>query len=340
MTEPITHRSKQNSLIAFIFLLLAFPMFYFVYKFGTPYLGMIDFFDYYKLYENMDYKSADSPLNMRLVGSFFVYCMNKMGLFYDTATQIDNAPFEKRIYFNAVFFNYICVALTSTSIFAIARKLSHSVLMSFLGGLIYLLGFGTIFFGFMPLTDAFSMLLFSIAFGCYMQKSKLIHVLFLVMIFQREYFFFAFGLIALIDFIKVREKYYLQISASTILCFVLYFIIRKTVFETSRYAYQTDTQALLTGFMTLKFPLLPFIKQLAMTLNVFILYFGIVLYKKWKRISYHQQNFVKVNLLFLQLIVLSFLLGLGNNSGRYFYMLTPMFIIYLLNELKVFKLEA
>ena len=71
-------------------------MFYFVYKFGTPYLGMIDFFDYYKLYENMDYKSADSPLNMRLVGSFFVYCMNKMGLFYDTATQIDNAPHLKK----------------------------------------------------------------------------------------------------------------------------------------------------------------------------------------------------------------------------------------------------
>src|SRR4051812_5421926 len=113
---------KLNAFLFALFALLSFPLFYFVYKYWSPNLGMIDFFDYYKLYENMDFKNADSPLNMRLVSSFFVYCLSKTGMLYNTACQVDGEPFSKVIYFNAVFFNFICVVCTCVMIFHLLKQ--------------------------------------------------------------------------------------------------------------------------------------------------------------------------------------------------------------------------
>ena len=330
---------KVNFYLFCLYALLAFPLFYFVYKYGSPYLGMIDFFDYYKLYETMDYRTADSPLNMRLVSSFFVYCMSKTGLVYNTLCQIDGAPFSKVIYFNAVFFNYICVVVTAIFIFHLVRQQKQSLMFAFLAGLVFLLGFGTIFFDIMPLADAMSVLLFALILLFYFRKSYFILVPLALLIIQREYLLLATGLVFLLDFIKFREKYFLHVLICCFVFFVVHVVLRKLIFETARYSHHTNPEFILKSFTALNFPILPFVRQTLMTMNVFLLYVSIIAFKYLKGLNFNRFEFLKIMLLLLQLVILTFLLALGNNAGRYFYMLIPLVIVQMINEIKVFELE-
>lgn len=329
----------QNIIVTFLYILLAFPLFYFVYKYGSPYLGMIDFFDYYKLYDNLDFRSADSPLNMRLVSSFIVYCLSKTGLIYNTMTHIDDAPFSKVIYFNAIFVNYACVVLTCSIIFNIVYKHKNSLVMCFLAGLLFLLGFGTIFYELMPLADAMAITLFAWALQYYYKKSWQIIIPLILLILQREYIFLAFGLIALLDYWKFRNKYYLYCLLLNIVCFAIYILLRKLIFETPRYSHHTNVEFMLGSFTKENFPLIPFIRQTFMTMNVFFIYVIIVIYKKIIKLRINRFEFNKSLFLLGQIIVLTFLLSLGNNAGRYFYMLIPLIIVNIIEELKIFSLD-
>jgi len=313
------HWIKLNSTLFSFYLLIAFPLFYFVYKYSTPYGGMIDFFDYYKLYESMDYHAADSPLNMRLVSSFFVYLLNKTGLTYNTLTQIDNAPFQKSIYFNAVFLNYIWVSITCVLIYHLARKRGQGIILSLFVGTLYLLGFGTIFFELMPLADD--------------KKSWWVVLPLLLLVFQREYLLLAIGLYVFLDYWKTKERYYILNLILCVLCFGLYVLLRKLHFETPRYAHHTSGAFMLNALLSNHFPLLPFLRQTLMTLNISLIYFGIIFYKKYRGLGIQNHEFRKIVFLLAQVIILAVLLALGNNTGRYFYMLLPVVLLLIGDEI-------
>ena len=70
-----------------------------------------------------------------------------------------------------------------------------------------------------------------------------------------------------------------------------------------------------------------------MTLNIFIVYVLVVIYKKWKRLEIDQFNLLKLGLLFLQINIISFVAVFGNNTGRHFYILIPLVIFQLIKEL-------
>src|SRR4051812_31126964 len=137
---------KLFSKLWFVYALLAFPLFYFVYKFGNPEFGTNDFFDYYKLYYNWDIKNVDAPFNMRLLSSFVVYLLNKTGLHYDTMTAFDKFDLSKQVFFNAIFLNYLYIVSTCAVIFLTVKKHLQNSLLAFTSGLIYLMGFGILFY--------------------------------------------------------------------------------------------------------------------------------------------------------------------------------------------------
>ncbi len=317
-----------------IYLFLAFPMFYFVYKYGTPDLGLKDFFDYYKLYNNWNFSEVDAPFNMRLVSTFLVYLFNKIGLHYDTAIAFDSSGLSKQVFFNAIFFNYLCIISTCTVIFMTVKKHIGKTIVSFSSGLLYLLGFGTLFYEFMPLTDAFSILIFAIIFYNYLAKNYYIIIFMLLLVLQREYVFLVMGLVALLDYWKKREKYYLHILFLSVICFAIYFILRKTMFYTPKYDHQASPLYFLESVFQIKFQILPYIKQTLMTLNIFIIYLIVVAYKKLKKLPIDTFSFLKLLILFIQINIISFAAVLGNNTGRYFYILIPMVIFYLTQETK------
>lgn len=316
-----------------VFALLAFPAFYFVYKYGHPNFGLKDFHDYYKLYKEMDIQSVDAPFNMRLLSTFFVHLIYKAGFHYQTEIVFDSLGMDKNVFFSAVLFNYLCVVSTCVVIFFTIKIKFKNTLLSFIGGVFYLLGFGTLFYELMPITDALSVLIFSIVFIMYLHKSYWIIVPLLLLIVQREYIFMALGLIALMDFWKFKEKYYLGILFACILCFTFYFILRKTYFYTPKYDHQASFGYFISSIFKLQFPLIPYLKQTLMSMNLFVLYVSFILYKKFKGFVISDKfGLVKQVALFLQINIISFAAVFGNNTGRYFYILIPMVIYQLILE--------
>src|SRR5436190_6574260 len=156
--------------VPIMYCLLASAPFHFVYKFGVPDWTANDFLSYYDLYKNWDIHHTEAPFNMRLLSSFFVHLFYRAGLHYDTLTAFDKFPLDKHVFFDAIFFNYLCIVLTCTVIFYTGLKYLKDSLLSFTAGLVYLLGFGTLFYEFMPITDASSVLCFALIFHGYMSK--------------------------------------------------------------------------------------------------------------------------------------------------------------------------
>lgn len=331
--------TKFSPILKLIFLYgaFAFPAFYFVYKFGNPDYGCRDYRDYYSLFKDLDISGVEAPFNMRLLSTFFVHILYKMGFHYNTEIIFSNNGLDTSVYFCAVFLNYLSVIGTCMVLYFLIKKQFHDAFYAFGGGLLYLLGFGTLFFVLMPITDAFSIFLFAIAFYFYLEKKYSLFFILILLIFQREYYFMALGLLALCDYWKHRDKFYLYTLLLCILCFTIYIVLRKTVFYTPKYDHQASTGFFLSSVFSLKFPMIPFIKQTLMTMNISLVYVAVIVYKKIKGLKFDTFAFMKMVLLFVQIAIISFAAVFGNNMGRYFYMLIPIVIFYLMEELNVFR---
>jgi hypothetical protein len=327
-------RILNIGLTGLIYTSLAFPLFYFVYKFGNPEPIAHDFFQYYRLYRDMDFNNVIAPLNMRLAGAFVVNLFYNAGLSYNTQIAFDawaEQGFEKPVFFCAVFFNFLCVSATCLVLFRIARRYAGTYL-SFCAGLLYLFGFGTVFYGLMPLTDAFSILLFALFLYSYLKKSYVALLPLLLLILQREYLILAIFLISLLDFITSRSRYHLYCTVFSILCFAAYFILRKTVFYNSALDFQTRPESLWKGLTSINFPIAEFVRQTFLTMNLVFVYLGVVLWKRFNRHPVNGFELLKISLLFVQVNLLSFAGVLGNNNGRYFYMVVPLIIVLIIRE--------
>lgn len=326
---------RYNLHILTVYFLLTFPMFYFVYKFGILLQGYDDAKSYLKLFENLSSTEVPSPFNMRLLASSIVHVMEKTGLMYNTECSMDAfGNVSKPYFFNNLLFNFICIFLTSFSIFLVFFKLGISKVLSFIAGLTFLLGFGTIFYLMMPGVDALSVLIFTWIIYFYFKRSYWITFLFMLLIFQREYYFLVFMVIALMDYFKnKREKYFLNVFLISILSFGIYYVLRKTFFYTDHWNHQTSPAFLMSSLFEIKMPLVPMIRQTLMTMNIYFIYLLILTYKYAKGFKIEKHHFYISLAVFVEITLLSFAATFGNNNGRYFYLNTPLILYFLVIEL-------
>jgi hypothetical protein len=328
-----------NLHILMVYLLLVFPMFYYVYKFGVLLMGYDDVKWYLKLYANLGDPEVPSPFNMRLISATCIHYMDKLGLMYNTECSIDMYPLvNKRIFFNSIFFNFFCITATSFSLFTIFVKLGFSRIKAFLAGTVYLLGFGTIFYLMMPGPDAMSVLIFTWVVYFYVKKSYWMLPFFAALILQREYYFLAFMVVTLMDFFKYgKTRYYLVTFLASVSFFLVYFFLRKTVFHTNHWSHQTKPEFLWATLWENDLQLVPLIKQSLMTMNVYLIYIFILVYKKVKGFSINRHHLFVTLVLLAEITMLSFAATFGTNNGRYFYLNLPLFLYYILVELKPFN---
>ncbi len=328
---------ELNLKVWMIYVLLAFPMFYFAYKFGVLLQGYKDAESYLKLYENLNSPDVEAPFNMRLISASIIHFMDKIGLMYYTECSIDAYPqFDKSLFFNNIFLNFFCISLTSFSLYKIFVKLGFNPIMSFLSGVLYLLGFGTLFYLMMPGPDALSVLIFTWIIYFYIQRSYWLIPLFALLILQREYFFLSFMVIALMDFLKHKNKYYISVFLINIACFLAYFALRKTIFHTHHWSHQTSPEFLLKTLFNSDLQLVPLIKQSLMTMNIYLIYIFIVIYKKMKGMAINSHYLLITVLLLAEITVLSYAATFGTNNGRYFYLNIPFFLYLMMLEIRPF----
>ena len=333
---------KYNLHVLILYILLAFPLFYFVYKFGVLLGGYEDAKSYLKLFDDLNSKEVPSPFNLRLLNSAIINLIHRSGLFYSTECAIDAFPsVDKTYFFSNILNNFICITLTSFSLFIVFIKLQFSRALSFLAGVLYLLGFGTIFYMMMPGVDSLSVLIFTWALYFYMKRKYAIIPLLLLLIFQREYYFLAFMLITLMDFFKNgRVKYYAHIFIVNAICWTIYFLLRKYVFFTHHWHYQTSGTNLMRALLEVNVDLVTMIRQSLMTMNIYFIYWLILIYKKTYGYKINSYYLYVVLLLILQITLLSIATTSGNNNGRYLYFSTPLLLYLILLEISpLIKIE-
>lgn len=334
----MTARLKDLNLkVLLIYVLLAFPMFYFAYKFGVLLQGYKDAESYLKLYANLHSPDVEAPFNMRLISAYIIHFMDKVGLMYNTECSIDAYPqFDKSLFFNNIFFNFVCISLTCYSLYRIFTKLNFNPLVSFASGMMYLLGFGTLFYLMMPGPDALSVLIFTWVVYYYIRKSMMVLPLFVLLILQREYFFLSFAVVSFFDYFKFKDKYHLKVFLINLACFGVYILLRKTVFHTHHWAHQLTFKFFFYTLLHSDLQIVPLIKQSLMTMNVYLIYIFIVVYKRIKGMSINKHYLMVTLVMLAEITFLSFVMTFGTNNGRYFFLNIPFFLYLMLVELKPF----
>lgn len=333
---------KKNLNVLLLYTLITFPLFYFVFKFGVLLGGYEDAKSYLILFRDLDPNGVPSPFNMRLLSPFFVHLLHQTGLFYDTQCAIDAfANVDKTYFFSNVLFNFLCVTFTCFSLYKVFNKLGFSQVLSFGSGILYLLGFGTIFFMLMPGVDALSVLIFTWILYFYLQRSYLIIPLLVLLIFQREYYFLAFMVIAFMDYFKMgKQKYFIHVFIVVFVSWTIYFLLRKYVFFTPHWHYQTSAGNLLSILLSFQQDFITMFRQTFMTMNLYFVYVLLLMYKRSKGYKVSMYHFYMTLILFVQITVVSIATTSGNNNGRYFYFITPFFIYLILLEISpLIKIE-
>ena len=327
---------NNGLIVTGIFILLSYPLFYFSYKFCLPEMGGMDYYSYRYLYDGWKFGEVASPFNMRLISSGCIYLMNQAGFCYNTETIFAafHPDLSLQVYFNAVLFNYLCVVATCLVIYRILLKWFGNPVYSFLGGCLYLLGFGTLFFSLKPMSDSCGILLVAMSLYFYLQKSYWILPVFLLSVLQREYIFIIFGVVACVDLYFSRNRYHGILLIVSVLCFALYYVLRKTLFFTPQFEFQTSPVTFMQSLLAPDIELLSFFKQTILISNILLTYFLVVLYKKANSIPFNKTHLITVLLLLAQVILMSIMARFGNNAGRYFYFTSPILIFYLFAELK------
>lgn len=316
-----------------LYILLSYILLYYSYKFYSPDFGGTDFYHYYKLYTNLSISETEAPFNMRLISPFFVFLLNKTGLFYHTFIHYHNINIQQQVFFNAIFLNWIASVITAVLIFHyLQNKFPSNFLLNFTSGLIYLFSFGTILFCINPNTDGFSIMLISIYYIQYKKKSWWVYLLYPVLLFQREFAFIIFALIAFFDsFIcKKQDKYYLLQLLLNVAFFLSYYILRKTIFYTSMYSNQITESQFVHNLFNIPLNWSDFIKQAFLTQNIFIFYLFLLLINFKER---WQSNKISIFIL-LVFIIVTFIISriavANNNMGRFLHMFSPILIIEIL----------
>jgi hypothetical protein len=329
----------RSLLLFLIFLLLAFPLFYFVYKFGDPDQISHDFYHYYALYDQFDLIKTKPPFNMRFIGAFFIYLLYQSGIYYNTDTRFDDYALymKEEVWFAAVFFNFLMVATTATLIAKVYTRYFETntpkqPLNAVLAGTVYLMGYGTMFFDLMPVTEAFSTCLFVIMLGLFLKRSYWLLPVLLLCVFQREFLLLLILLLPWLYRPGYFERFDRLVTITAVALFIAYFVIRSTWFYNPELHHQTNLGAMLYQMQSLGVSTMVMLRQSLISLNLLLIYALVVAFKYWTTGTYYRKG----ARLILAILVVAFGVtlagGLGTNFGRMFYLATPLVACLLVKE--------
>ena len=323
------------NIILWLIVLVSFPLFYFSYKYSIPDFGGEDYYAYQYLYSTWDFSKVPAPFNMRIISAFFIYLFTHAGFSYSTETVFGyfHPELNVDVFFNAIFFNYLCVVSTAMMLYFIIKKHFNDRIYAFLGSCAFLLSFGTLIFSLKPMSEACGVLLMVLAWNSYLKKNYWVLFFLFLSIFQREFILIAFAVIAGIHFLFDRNRYSLFTSIGSVMFFILYFILRKTFFFTPHFESQATMKGFGDALMNFSLDFIPFIKQTFFISNIFIIYLLLLLYKKSYKLNFNVPNLFSVLAVLFVVVFLCIAAKFGNNGGRYFYYIIPVLIFYVFDEL-------
>ena len=332
-----------NTGIFIFFFLLSFPVFYFSFKYGSPDLsGQADFYSYYPMYEKLSIDNVDSPFNMRLVFPFLVNKLASLGAYYPVETCFSSSQINPKIYFNVILGQWISGTFCCFMIFQLIGLFTKNIFVQLIGGVLYLLQYGTIFWGAGGVTDGFSAMLFSVILYFFFNKSYWIYPFIALAILQREILILGIGMLSFLTMVNpikrklVFNKYNLIVLLFSIVSFLVYFYLRKTVFYTPKFNLQLEPTTYFTRLFEKDFSIFKYLRGSIFSQNIFLIFFVVSFTLKFLG---EKMNVFKVFVLsaiffFLHIIAASINSHVFYEVGRHFYMLSALLILYTATELE------
>ncbi len=146
-----------------VYVLISFPQFYYSYKFGSPETsGQRDFYDYYPVYNELNVQEPEAPYNMRVLSPSLVYVLNKSGISYPIEINFQDPDIDQDVYLSTIIVHFAAAVLTAFLIFLTLFYLQKDSVISVIGGGLYLVQYGTVFWGSGGITDGFSAAVFAL----------------------------------------------------------------------------------------------------------------------------------------------------------------------------------
>ena len=330
-----------------IFFLLAYPSYYHEYKYGDPAIsGQADYYEYYKMYKDLDFEAVAPPTNMRVISALVVHAIYKSGIYYPVEICFSDPNYDQQVYFSAVMHNFLAGIITCFLIFLLVFKYSGNYLLSILMGAGYLLDYSTVIWGSGGAVDGFSVMVFTIGLFFLLKKSYWIIPLIVLTIFQRDVVLIAFGVFTFVSicYVYLNEKkiskFNLYVFLVTLTSFIIMVVLRETVFHTSdRWSGYTNANFYSNIFDFPDLTLGRFLRGVVFSQNTFLIFLIFLLYKIRNKIAINKEHFLQLLSFFIVMGIICVLLKVLHETGRYFNMASSAIFVYLGFEIHHFKLK-
>ena len=321
------------------FVLISYGLLYFSYKYYVPEFGGNDFYQYYQMYlKPLHYDVAELPWVYRQLTALVVNFVWKLGIFYDTAIAFSREGYDKRIFFAAIFTNYMALTIAALVVtYSTDTLLAKSdELRSLLAGVLCFFGFFVQQGVLTGLTEGISWLLVAIGFFGYVSRSLIaICVVLCLSVIQREtipFVFCVFGAVGLA--FHQRERGF---DAAVIICsvasFLAYVFIRTALIPVPGNEDQLSPLAILSSLETWRAKITAdFIFQALLSQNMLVLLAAVCAALAISRVFGKKHYFHQVPTSEISVFISAFVLtaiGFGagvevNNIGRIISILTPV----------------
>jgi len=330
-----------------IFFCLGFRIFYNSLRFNVPWYGNNDFEEYSKMVEKPFNNDAISPFCYRILTPTFVHYIHQSGLFFksksstpfqDKFSERDGKTYKASILQAYIFTNFIFIVLACTVMAAMVRKtlvgFNHDVvtLLQVFIPILLMLSLSTVRDGLAGINEGGG--LFFITLMLYLFRSRNL-VLFVLVTFasilQREIASIIFLVYITSQWDIKQNKYY---ALACIGAFVTYLTIKLYIYPIAGWDHQTDIYALVNNLLGVN---KDFFKHLLFGNNVLYasILFAMMACKKISNLKIFLPYFSTM----IFIILLSAAEGIGNSVDRTINLILPIFIISLIELLKMCNLN-
>jgi hypothetical protein len=326
----------QNFAARLVLLFAAsYGLLYFSYKFGMPWSGTGDYSRYYNMYMSpFNLHATQSPFVLRQVSGVLTYLVWKAHIYYPNRIWFQAAGFDQRIFFAALFTNWVFLVLAAATAGVIAEEIvgRRNAMIAVVAGFLCLLSFHTQYVVITGVTEGPSWFLLSVAFLAYLRRMRVALALILMLaIFQRETLLIVFGCIAAFDLIRQRVDvgFRLTVLGWSLACFGFYLGLRRLL---PGYEDETHLGGMLSVLRSTHFNG-DLLFQGLLSQNIILI--SVILALAVKAPTTTKQRWLPV--LLATLLCLDFAglaSGIGNNIGRVGGMLTPIFAALAAVDLK------
>ncbi len=215
---------------ALFYAVISYGLVYFVYKYYTPDYGGIDYYHYIGVYAHpLNFKAGDAPFVYRQLSATLTHIVWRLGIYHDT--RIAFATAGQRIFFAAIFANWLALVACATVVAATARALVPRA-----GDGWSLLAGALCFFDFFAqqgvlagLSEGVSWLLVAIGFLGWARRSiPILAAVIALSVVQRETIAVVFGALSVFSALLQRDawRFHVKVLAISLIAVLLYLGMR------------------------------------------------------------------------------------------------------------------